>query len=248
MKTYQIIALATLTAASLGQLSADAQTVKGWGSGAKGGPILKDLTGTQNVGTGGIVSGASGYAVGSKAKRGWSPQATGAAIGTGAGAAVGAVINKRNRVVGGVIGGVVGGAAGYAIGKNKDNKNKAEAARVAAAQKAAAEKAAADRAVAEKADADRAAAKQAEQDRIAQQAAPAKTEPVAQRNQSIPTKNTTVRPGVSVAVTEGMQGVSLAESPEKPVAYVLKSGFLINDTYGDPLSPYPTSEYRRKSW
>ena len=52
-------------------------------------------------------------------RKGWSPQAKGAAIGTGAGAAAGAIINKRNRVVGGVIGGLAGGAAGYAIGKHK---------------------------------------------------------------------------------------------------------------------------------
>jgi len=69
-----------------------------------------------------------------------SPQARGAVIGTVAGGAAGAVINKRNRVVGGVIGGVLGGATGYAIGKHKDNKNKAAAR--AAAERAAAERAA----------------------------------------------------------------------------------------------------------
>lgn len=82
-------------------------------------------------------------------RRGWSPQAKGAAIGTGAGAAAGAIINKRNRVVGGVIGGLAGGAAGYAIGKHKDNKNKA-AARRAAEQREAERRAELARAEAEK--------------------------------------------------------------------------------------------------
>ena len=271
MKTnHQIIVLA-LAISTFGPLAASAQPVKGWGSGANGTGILKDLTGTQNpasdVSTGGI-NGSAGYAIGSQAKRGWSPQATGTTIGAGAGAAAGAIINKRNRVVGGVIGGVVGGAAGYAIGKNKDNKNKAEAARVAAAeraaaQKAAAEKAAADRAAAEKADNERmaaekvatdrataervAAAKQEEREKaVAYRTTPARPEP--RQTQPTPAASTMPRPSVAVPSTEGMHGVSLTESAEKPMAYVLKSGFLINDTYGDPQSAYPTSEYRRKSW
>ena len=267
MKTnHQIIALA-LAISTFGQSAVDAQTIKGWGSGANGTKLVKDLTGTQNpatgISTGGIVSGSSGYAVGSNAKRGWSPQATGTAIGTGAGAAVGAIINKRNRVVGGVIGGVVGGAAGYAIGKHKDNKNKAEAARVAAAERALAQKTAADRAAYEKAATEKAAAERADNERVATEKAAAErvatkqdnavdkspksavNEPVvAQTEHSL----TSARTGVTVAATEGMHGVSLTELPGKPVAYVLKSGFLINDTYGDPLSAYPTSEYRRKSW
>ncbi|WP_332368304.1 hypothetical protein [Spirosoma telluris] len=45
-----------------------------------------------------------------------------------------------------------------------------------------------------------------------------------------------------------MQAVSLMDTAQPTVSYVLKPGYLPNDTYGDPLSPYPTSEYRRKSW
>lgn len=48
MKTnHQIIVLA-LAISTFGQPAADAQTVKGWGSGANGTKLLKDLTGTQN--------------------------------------------------------------------------------------------------------------------------------------------------------------------------------------------------------
>jgi hypothetical protein len=66
-------------------------------------------------------------------RKGWSPQAKGAVIGTVGGGVLGAVINKRNRAVGGVVGGVVGGAGGYAVGKSIDNKNKAKAAEARAA-------------------------------------------------------------------------------------------------------------------
>ncbi|GAA4363530.1 hypothetical protein GCM10023185_32290 [Hymenobacter saemangeumensis] len=67
-------------------------------------------------------------------RKGWSPQAKGAVIGTAGGAVLGSVINKRNRAVGGVVGGVVGGAGGYAVGKSIDNKNKAKAAEARAAE------------------------------------------------------------------------------------------------------------------
>ena len=33
-----------------------------------------------------------------------------------------------------------------------------------------------------------------------------------------------------------------------PVSYILKEGFLPNESYGDPSTPYGSSEYRRKSW
>lgn len=61
------------------------------------------------------------------------PQTKGVIIGTAAGGALGALINQRNRLVGGLVGGAVGGTTGYLIGKNKDNRNKAEA-RIAAAE------------------------------------------------------------------------------------------------------------------
>jgi len=81
-------------------------------------------------------------------RKGWSPQAKGAVIGTAGGAVLGAVINKRNRAVGGVVGGVVGGAGGYAVGKSIDNKNKARAAEARAAEARAAAARANQRAIA----------------------------------------------------------------------------------------------------
>lgn len=72
-----------------------------------------------------------------------SSSAKGAIIGGLGGAAAGALINKKNRVVGGAVGGVAGGGLGYAIGRNADNKRRAEAARVAAARQAEARRAAA---------------------------------------------------------------------------------------------------------
>ena len=54
-----------------------------------------------------------------KAKKGWSRKAKGAAIGGGAGAATGAVVGGGK---GAIIGGVVGAAAGGVIGRKKDKK------------------------------------------------------------------------------------------------------------------------------
>lgn len=75
-----------------------------------------------------------------------SSHAKGAVIGGLGGAAAGAIINKKNRVVGGAVGGAAGAGLGYVIGKNADNKRKAEAARVAAARQAEQRRAAAYRA------------------------------------------------------------------------------------------------------
>ncbi|MBT9393375.1 glycine zipper 2TM domain-containing protein [Hymenobacter sp. NST-14] len=65
-----------------------------------------------------------------------SSSAKGAILGGVGGAAAGALINKKNRTVGGVVGGAAGAGIGYSIGRNADNKRKAEAARVAAARRA----------------------------------------------------------------------------------------------------------------
>lgn len=152
----------------------------------------------------------------------WSPQAKNATIGGVAGGAAGAIINKRNRVVGGLIGGVVGGAAGYAIGKNKDNKNKA-AARLAAAQAETAR------------ERDRADA--AERDRVA--ALAAATPPhgfgVARPAQ------VTIAPKPATVPVREPAGVASS-------SYVLNAAFLPNPTYGDQETPYASSQYRRKSW
>jgi len=56
-----------------------------------------------------------------RAKKGWSKKAKGAAIGGAAGAATGAAVsNKRGK--GAVIGGAVGAGAGYIYGKKRAKK------------------------------------------------------------------------------------------------------------------------------
>jgi hypothetical protein len=89
---------------------------------------------------------ASVFSINAQAQRKISSHAKGAVIGGLGGAAAGAIINKRNRVVGGAVGGAAGAGLGYVIGKNADNKRKAEAARVAAANRAEARRVAAYRA------------------------------------------------------------------------------------------------------
>ncbi|GAB4041036.1 glycine zipper domain-containing protein [Spirosoma jeollabukense] len=158
----------------------------------------------------------------------WSPQAKDATIGGVAGGAAGAIINKRNRVVGGLIGGVVGGAAGYAIGKNKDNKNKA-AARLAAAQAETARER-------ERADA-------AERDRVAALAA---ATPPHGFGVARPAQVTVARKPVAAPA----QATPAAPAPAAIASssYVLNEAFLPNPSYGDPETPYASSQYRRKSW
>ncbi len=152
-------------------------------------------------------------------RRRWSPQAKGTAIGAGVGGAAGAIINKRNRLVGGLIGGAVGGAAGYAIGKHKDNKNKQEAARVAAANRAAEE----------------------QRSREAAANAAAERERIAAREK--PKHGLGVASTVPVAVAAAAAPMALASSTE-----VISASFLPNPAYGQPNTPYASSQYLRRSW
>lgn len=149
----------------------------------------------------------------------WSPQAKGTAIGAGVGGAAGAIINKRNRLVGGLIGGAVGGAAGYAIGKRKDNKNKQEAARIAAANRAAEE----------------------QRSREAAANAAAERERIAAREK--PKHGLGAVSTVPVAVAAAAAPMALASSTE-----VIAASFLPNPAYGQPNTPYASSQYLRRSW
>ena len=193
-------------------------TVIGAGAGAAAGAIINKRNRAVGGVIGGVLGGAAGYAVGKQGKKRWSPQAKGTAIGAGVGGVAGAVINKRNRAVGGVIGGVAGGAAGYAIGKHIDNKNKA---RIAAANQAAAERAAIEREAAARA--------------------------AGQSNEH------TAQPALAAASTKAgngraVQPVALLAAQSTSASYVMNAGYLPNGSFGDPLAPYGTSEYRRKSW
>lgn len=194
-------------------------TVIGTGVGAAAGAIINKRNRAVGAVVGGVAGGATGYAVGKYGRR-WSPQAKGTAIGAGAGAAAGAIINKRNRVVGGVIGGVAGGAAGYAIGKHVDNKRKKEAARLAAEREAA----------------ERVAATEAREE-LASGSMNRTYSVVA----ATPANRAKVRPSAT-------QAPNLFATNTATVPYVLPGGFLVNESYGDPTTPYATSEYRRKSW
>lgn len=162
-----------------------------------------------------------------QAQRSWGPQTKGTVIGAGVGAAAGAIINKRNRAVGGVIGGVAGGAAGYAIGKRIDNKNK-ERARVAAAERAAAER-------------ELAAKRAAEQEATDVESRPELASGAMNRTYTASAPAPYQRAKATQPTDENSAKAILTP-------YVLSTGFLPNDTYGDPNTPYSTSEIRRKSW
>lgn len=192
--------------------------VIGAGTGAAAGAVIHKRNRAAGAVVGGVVGGATGYAVGKHGRR-WSPQAKGAAIGAGTGAAAGAIINKRNRVVGGVIGGVAGGAAGYAVGKHIDNKRK-KAARLAAEREAAERQAAA-------------------QERVELASGSMN------RTYSVAAATPTSR---MKATQPAAKIPNLLAENTVVVPYVLPGGFLVNESYGDPTTPYATSEYRRKSW
>ncbi|GAB2565336.1 YMGG-like glycine zipper-containing protein [Spirosoma areae] len=167
--------------------------------------------------------------VDAQAQKRWKPQTKGAVIGGAAGGAAGAIINKRNRVVGGLIGAAAGAGAGYAIGKGKDNRNKA-AARVAAAE-------------AETARA-REAAQRAEQER---------DEAVAK--EAVVKATAAPKHGFGVAARPAQVATTARAAVPEPAplnvmssTYALTAAFLPNSSFGDPNSPYASSEYRRKSW
>ncbi len=167
--------------------------------------------------------------VDAQTRRPWSPQAKGTAIGVGVGGAAGAIINKRNRVVGGLIGGAAGGAAGYAIGKGVDNRRKTNA-RIAAAER---EAAAARREAAEA----REQALLARQEATGRKATPGQTGIAARA----------AVPAAAVAGA-GLAAAGMAAYAADPMPVNNSGAYLLNASYGDPNSAYPTSEYRRKSW
>lgn len=174
-------------------------------------------------------------------KRRWSPQAKGTAIGVGVGGAAGAIINKRNRVVGGLIGGAAGGAAGYGLGKGIDNRRKTDA-RIAAVEREAAENR-------------REAAEAWREAQLArQEAAAAADRPVPAVNRPmIAHRKAKAAPAAVGAVASTGFGAALAATAFSAQTVsapdvVSNSLFLINPSYGNQATAYPTSEVRRKSW
>ncbi|WP_019949459.1 glycine zipper 2TM domain-containing protein [Hymenobacter aerophilus] len=147
-----------------------------------------------------------------------SSSAKGAVLGGLGGAAAGAIINKKHRAVGGVVGGAAGAGLGYSIGRTADNKRRAEAARIAAANRAEANRKAAYRSGIAQGKSEAARAKAA-----SMAAAPA-------------------------AATAAPALMSSFAAPGAAPAYALSSGYLPNEAYGQREAAYPTSEVRRKSW
>ncbi|UOG75791.1 glycine zipper domain-containing protein [Hymenobacter tibetensis] len=175
---------------------------------------------------------ASVFSYSTQAQNRISSHAKGAVIGGLGGAAAGALINKRNRVVGGAVGGVAGAGLGYAIGKNADNKRKAEAARVAAANRAEANRVAAAR----RAEAQRAAAYKSGLEQGSALAA---------RNSAAPAGAAALTAGTGAGVMYTLNS-NASQAAYAPTASGLS--YLPNAAYGDRTSAYPSSEVRRKSW
>lgn len=175
-----------------------------------------------------VVSGFS-----AQAQRRWSPQAKGTAIGAGVGGAAGAIINKRNRVVGGLIGVGAGAAGGYAIGKSIDNRQKTNA-RMAAAEREAAE-------------ARREAA-------LARQEAAAATERATVASNKADSRVVITQKAVVPATTGSTASVgpfTAAAFSAQALTNPSANGntlFLVNNSFGDPNTAYPSSEIRWKSW
>ncbi|WP_375437910.1 hypothetical protein [uncultured Hymenobacter sp.] len=174
---------------------------------------------------------ASIFSFNTQAQNRVSSHAKGAVIGGLGGAAAGALINKRNRVVGGVVGGAAGAGLGYAIGKNADNKRKAEAARVAAANRAEANRVA--------------AARRAEAQRVAAyNSGLEKGAVLAAKSSATPAGATALAAGTSAGVMYTLN----SSANQAAYAPTTSSLYLPNESYGDRTSAYPSSEVRRKSW
>ncbi|MCY7352498.1 MAG: YMGG-like glycine zipper-containing protein [Cytophagaceae bacterium] len=229
MKTVKICSLFVLSLALAFGHDLQAQARRGWtpqtrgtlvgaGLGGAAGAIINKQNRLVGAAVGGVVGGVAGSQLGKNQRRRWSPQAKGAVIGTGVGAAAGAIIHKRNRVLGGVVGGVLGGAGGYAVGKHVDNRNK-KAAREAAAR--------------------------AEAERMAA-AKTAEVQPQVANSVVLPEKAT--RPYAFVSYQPATAPVMSAASLPTASLTTTGLGYLLNTSYGDMSTPYPTSELRRKSW
>ncbi|GAB2957663.1 hypothetical protein GCM10027048_25360 [Hymenobacter coalescens] len=166
-----------------------------------------------------------------------SPQAKGAIIGGLGGAAAGAIIHKRNRVVGGAVGAAAGAGTGYMIGRNIQNKKKAqaaEAARVAAANRAArAERSA--------------AAARAERNALARRAEAAEQKAALAQAGQLPQQQALQPQGQYPAMATGF---AAAGTPAMlyNTSNTMAGAYLPNNSYGDRSTPYASSEVRRKSW
>lgn len=167
-------------------------------------------------------------------RRRWSPQAKGTVIGAGVGGAAGAIINKRNRAVGGIIGGLAGGAVGYGVGKSVDNRRKTNA-RIDAAERRAA-------------NAQREAQLARQEAQLARQEAASgrsgRSEPTL-TNRPATVKGQAAVTGIGVSTVQPSVAFSLRPVSPTSTGNAL---FLANTSYGNPVSAYPASEVRRKSW
>lgn len=168
----------------------------------------------------------------------WSPQAKGAVIGGLGGAAAGAIIHKRNRVVGGAVGAAAGAGTGYMIGRNVQNKRKAEAAeaaRVAAANRAArAER--------------QAAAARAERNALARRAEAAEKKAALAQQQVPQMPQAQQYPAMANGFAAAGAPAMLYTGAAAGAPMAMSAAYLPNESYGDRSTEYPTSEYRRKSW
>jgi hypothetical protein len=168
---------------------------------------------------------ASVFSINTQAQNRISSHAKGAVIGGLGGAAAGAIINKRNRVVGGAVGGAAGAGLGYVIGKNADNKRKAEAARVAAANRAEARRVAAYRAGVAKGNATAVA-----------------------KASAAPSVSPAAAAALAAAPAAGVMYTLNSNSQAAYAPTAASGAYLSNASYGDRASAYPSSEVRRKSW
>ncbi len=159
-------------------------------------------------------------------QRKWNPQAKGVAIGAGVGGVAGAIIHKRDRKVGAGVGLAVGAAAGYGVGKVIDNRRK----KAAAANRAAENR--------------EFAARTARNDDNRELRSGTSNRQSSGVRAAAPVAAAAAVTAGGIAATQN----SLLEQPAPVTIPLVRNGYLLNTSYGDPGTAYPTSEYRRKSW
>ena len=176
-------------------------------------------------------------------RRGWSPEAKDAVIGSAAGVLGGLLIDGRNRKVGGLIGGLAGAGVGFALGKFTDNKRKA--ADAAAAQQAAAQEQAA--AEAQAAEAQRTAA--STPTHLAQTTAHVAAQRVATaRVRAAHAAAVHTAAERRLAAERRAEAAQTAGTAPAVADVAVAAGYFPNPSFDQQGTAYPDSAVLRKSW
>lgn len=207
-----------------------------------------------------VLSAPLAFGPGALAQRGWTPATRGTVVGAGVGGAAGALIHKKNPVVGALVGGSLGAVAGKQVGKRPVRRwsPQAKGTVIGAGTGAAAG------AILHKRNralggvvggvlggAGGYAVGKTIDNRNKRRAAEAAARAQAERLAAAKAADNPV-PGTAPAMGAEVPAAIpalVAYRPQPATGLTAPAfGYLLNPSFGDYSTPYPTSEYRRKSW